>query len=1163
MDRRAFLKDSTLAAFAVAAGAGLRRGFGGMRLMAAEAPSGTPNPNWVALEFKAKATAASSYGDPPGGYAPENVGGDNLFTGWEANQQAVGAWLQIDFPEPRQVSELFILAQPLPRDIIGQDVYSMTYSRVALLEPPRKLTCSFSDHTSLPIELGQHGYFEIVTLPKPVETSSVRLTVDEVWTKPGGKETGLGKLRIYPHAHARTFEIDVYKQYDVREGVPVQSATLHLINPGNEISNAQLVITQAGKEVMRFPLPPVPPRSLTDQDVWIPAPFEATAMDFELVAGNSSLSPKRSLRVEPYQSYFDNGVFALHCTCHNDLGWLNTQAKTADFRSSDIILPALKLLKQYPEFVYTMESTAYLMEFLERHPELRDEMAERMREGRFRWGASYVQCQEVHVGPEKLVRQFYLGRLWLKTNFPGVDTSFYFKTDPPSMTLQMPQILTKAGVKYVIQGRMPFGYYRWQAPDGSEVFVYAQHYVDPMRLLDPLDRRGWLRFADQRQAYYQAHQLPPQFMYDYTSDYLPPQPALPPYASEQNQAMKKFAAAWNEHFASQPERQIHPPEITFVSAEGFLDNFTKRPLDITMLRGDWPFAWTYYDEPGNREALLAGRIAHNQLLAAERLYTGLGLAAGLANYPASALAEGWQANCWPDHGWGGNQGLLTDAVYHKSYFKSQEISQKILSDAGAALSAGVKRSTPTQIPVVVFNSLSWRRTDLVQCEVKLPAGWSGAALRDAAGQSIALEIIPAKSSGAAAKLVFLAEEVPSTGYRTYYLEQASAAASPTPVSGNNAENGFFRVAFGKAGLKSVYDKRQRWEVLRTDKFEGGEVLEFTAPGLAWEDPEIVTMANFDRTGNHPFTTSRSDRTAIRNTVVREAAFKNFKLRQSFHLYHGLARLDIETELLGWDGQKDRELRVAFPINLDDARLSYEVPFGTVEIGKDELDFTLLPPDVDTQFVPSIYGGDAPLRFREAINWVDASSRGYQKAGCLAAADCTVHLFRDETTAPVSYPVLQHVLLSTRKSLAWNPEYWFTQAGDHRYRAALMPHQGDWRLRYRDAIAFNYPLVAFVGEQQPASAGEVMPVEQSFLRLEPSNLILTAMKKSEDGNQVVLRFYEAEGNQTDARIQLPRPIRSAWRASLIEENEGSLPINNDGSLSLKIGPWEITTLKLAV
>jgi alpha-mannosidase len=465
--------------------------------------------------------------------------------------------------------------------------------------------------------------------------------------------------------------------------------------------------------------------------------------------------------------------------------------------------------------------------------------------------------------------------------------------------------------------------------------------------------------------------------------------------------------------------------------------------------------------------------------------------------------------------------------------------------------------------VVVFNSLSWRRTDLVQCEVKLPTGWSGAALHDQAGHNIELELAPAKSAGDAVKLVFLAEDVPSAGYRTYYLEQASAAAAPKAIAGTSFENSFLRVALGKSGLKSVYDKQQKWDTLRIDKIQGGEVLIFTAPGLAWEDPEIVTMANFDRTGNHPFSVKDFVQTSVRSTAVREAAFKNFKLRQSYHLYHGLPRLDVETEILGWDGQKDRELRVAFPINLDDARLSYEVPFGTVEMGKDELDFTLLPPDVDTQFVPSIYGADKPMRFREAINWIDASSQAYQKAGCLTASDCTVHLFKDETTNPVSYPVLQHVLLSTRKSLAWNPDYWFTQAGDHRYRSALMPHQGDWRLRYRDAIAFNYPLVAFVGEQSQAQSGEALPVEQSFLRLEPCNLILTAMKKSEDGSHVVIRFYEAEGNQTDARIHLPRAIRSAWRTSLIEENQGSITPNDDGSLSLKIQPWEIATLKLEV
>ena len=247
-------------------------------------------------------------------------------------------------------------------------------------------------------------------------------------------------------------------------------------------------------------------------------------------------------------------------------------------------------------------------------------------------------------------------------------------------------------------------------------------------------------------------------------------------------------------------------------------------------------------------------------------------------------------------------------------------------------------------------------------------------------------------------------------------------------------------------------------MLRTDKFDGGEVLQFTAPGQAWEDPEIVTVENFDKTSNHAFPFKQFSKTALRTTAVREAQFKDFTLRESFHLYEQLDRVDMEVEILNWNGTRERELRVVFPLNLDEARLSYEVPFGTVEIGKNELDFSLLPPDNDTQFTPAIYGGQHPLSFREAINWIDASSPDYLSSGCLAASDMTVHLFRDETTNPVSYPMLQHVLLSVRKSLAWNPEYWFTQPGDHRYRMSLLPHRGNWRLRYREAIGFNHRLI---------------------------------------------------------------------------------------------------------
>ncbi len=527
------------------------------------------------------------------------------------------------------------------------------YSRAALYAAPHVIHCELSDGTSIRSTLPNVNYFQILSFPKAADTASCRIQIEEVWAKPGVTDTGLGKIRIFPRRHAPSFEISVHPMYDVHDGKPVQSATLRLINPGPEVTEAQLVISQEGNILTKVPLHRIPAQAVVSQPVWIPAPFADTAMDFKIMAANSAFGAGQTLRVPAYHSYFDGGTFALNCTCHNDLGWLDTQAKTADYRSSEIILPVMKLLAQYPEYRYSMESTTYLMEFLERHPEKRDEMAQYVREKRFTWGASYVQCQEVHVGPEKLVRQFYLGRRWLQKTFPGVDTHFYVKTDPPALTLQMPQILAKAGVKYLMQGRMAYGYYHWEAPDGSSVLVYAYKYAVPEALLNPKSNEGWLQYANEREPYYAPRRLPPFFIYDYTTDYLPPQPALLPYARDENDAMQRFAQQWNEHYAHEEGQQIHPPRIIFNTPEALLDKFSEHPLDISTLKGDWPINWAYYDEPGHREGLLAGREAHNRILAAERLCTALGVSAGFEDYPVQTFAEAWKANCWPDHGWGG------------------------------------------------------------------------------------------------------------------------------------------------------------------------------------------------------------------------------------------------------------------------------------------------------------------------------------------------------------------------------------------------------------------------------------------------------------------------------------------------------------------------------
>jgi alpha-mannosidase len=127
----------------------------------------------------------------------------------------------------------------------------------------------------------------------------------------------------------------------------------------------------------------------------------------------------------------------------------------------------------------------------------------------------------------------------------------------------------------------------------------------------------------------------------------------------------------------------------------------------------------------------------------------------------------------------------------------------------------------------------------------------------------------------------------------------------------------------------------------------------------------------------------------------------------------------------------------------------------------------------------------------------------------------------------------------------------------------MPHEGSWRLRYREAIGFNHRLIACLADSAAPAAGTPLPESGNYLKLEPSNLIVTAMKKSEGSDFITIRLYEAEGTACTGRVHLSKSIREAWKTNLIEENEEAIKPREDGGLELAIKPWEIVTIKVAV
>jgi alpha-mannosidase len=94
---------------------------------------------------------------------------------------------------------------------------------------------------------------------------------------------------------------------------------------------------------------------------------------------------------------------------------------------------------------------------------------------------------------------------------------------------------------------------------------------------------------------------------------------------------------------------------------------------------------------------------------------------------------------------------------------------------------------------------------------------------------------------------------------------------------------------------------------------------------------------------------------------------------------------------------------------------------------------------------------------------------------------------------------------------------------------------------------------------PPHKGE-LPAAWSFLRVDADNVVVEAVKKAEDTDDIVVRLYEAAGAAVTARLQVGLPFRSASLVDLMEEHPKRLRRSGQG-IELSFRPFEIHTVRL--
>jgi alpha-mannosidase len=541
-----------------------------------------------------------------------------------------------------------------------------------------------------------------------------------------------------------------------------------------------------------------------------------------------------------------------------------------------------------------------------------------------------------------------------------------------------------------------------------------------------------------------------------------------------------------------PRTNIRPPAEFFARCEADL----KDPLVIS---GELYFELhrgTYTSQARNKKL---NRLSEFLLRDTELLSTLAWVTCSQA-YPHSELQKLWEVlltNQFHD--------IIPGSSIGEVYQDSTRDYELILSQAGELRDAALQMLLPTDSvasKLAVFNSLSFPRTEVIE----LPDGMAGAQL---------------SSSGHALGMV----QVPAFG-----LSIQTPIEPLQPVTVIHTETGFIlensclrAVINRQGGLTSLFEKVAQRESIEPGQAGNTFVMYEDLPN-AWEAWDMDVYHLEKRLPMNAASSAQVlEEGPLRVSIVFEYSISPLSsIRQVVTLDALSSRLDFSCDV-DWH-EKQKFLKVEFPLNIRSAFATYEIQFGHVQ----------RPTHFNTSYDMARF--EVP-----AHKWADLSEPDF---GVALLNDCKF-----------GYAAHGNIL---RLSLLRAPIYPDPDAdqGQHQFRYALYPHQAGPQVAAvtEEAYRFNVPLLV------RKSAG--LDQQQSYFQVDHASIIVDTVKKAEDSQSVIVRMYEARGTRGTLRLTSSLPFQSAALVNILED-ELSVLNWQQGTVEVNFKPFEIITLRLAL
>jgi alpha-mannosidase len=464
----------------------------------------------------------------------------------------------------------------------------------------------------------------------------------------------------------------------------------------------------------------------------------------------------------------------------------------------------------------------------------------------------------------------------------------------------------------------------------------------------------------------------------------------------------------------------------------------------------------------------------------------------------------------------------------------QRFGREVVANSLRTISARV--NTPGT-SVLVFNPLSWERTDVVETDVQLPNKITGISVLAPDGKPAPSEVLSTDAATHTVHIRFLAAQVPSTGYKSFRIMNAPAAKPNTALHATptSLENEFFRIAVdAKTGcITSMVEKASGTEALAApapgdgipamnpDGKPCGNLLQvFVDKPKQWDAWNID--ADFIKQHTDLLDADEVklvEQSPLRAVIRVKKHFQNSTFEQDITMYAGVPRIDVNMRA-DWH-EKHQLLKVAFPLKATNERATFEIPYGAIERPT-----TRRTPEEQAKF-------EVP-----ALRWADLSN-----------ATQGFSLLND---SKYGYDAKDNVL---RLSLLRAPEWPDPHAdeGKHEFTYSLYPHAKDWKsaLTVHRGYELNYPLLAYF----TAAHTGTLPATHSFVATDTPGVVITAIKQAEDGNDLLVRMYEWAGKPANVKLSLPPNVTASGATNLMEADEEAS--------SMSSSPFEIKTVRLKI